>query len=46
LRCTRKTAAKYLDTLVGIWILEKYKVWRESYYVNVELFTLLQNVST
>jgi len=43
--CTRKTATKYLEALVGIGILVKYKVGRDSYYINKDLFELLQNVS-
>lgn len=43
--CTRKTAAKYLDKLTEIWILDKLKIGRDTYYINKELFKLLYNVS-
>ncbi len=45
LGCTRKTATKYLEELTIIWILEKYKIWRDSFYINKDLYTLLKNVS-
>ena len=45
LNCTRKTAAKYLDELVKIWILEKHKIWRDVFFINNDLFKLLENVS-
>lgn len=46
LQITRKTAAKYLDEMVGIGLLSKHKLGKENYYLNDALYTLLQNVST
>lgn len=37
---TRKTAAKYLDELVEIDLLEKEKIGRSAYYINRPLFDL------
>ena len=42
----RKTAAKYLDQLVDIGLLNKQQVKKENYYVNQDLFDLLLNVGT
>ncbi len=36
----RKTAAKYLDKIVGAGLLEKVKLGRSNYYINKELMTL------
>ena len=41
LQVTRATAAKYLDELVRIGLLSKHKKWKESYYLNDDLFNLL-----
>ncbi|RYF42257.1 MAG: Fic family protein, partial [Cytophagaceae bacterium] len=41
----RNTAAKYLEALVGIGLLEKHKIGVENFYMNVALYDLLQNVS-
>ncbi|MEM9092661.1 MAG: hypothetical protein AAGC93_28530 [Cyanobacteria bacterium P01_F01_bin.53] len=41
LQVTRQTAAKYLEELVRIGILEKHKVSRESFYLNYALHDLL-----
>ncbi len=38
----RVTAGSYLDALAKAGFLEKQKVWRSNYYVNVPLFKLLQ----
>ena len=39
----RKTAAKYLDTIVEMGLLEKIKIWNTNYYVNTELVNLFVN---
>lgn len=44
LNVKRRTAAKYLDELVAIGLLEKHKIGRENYYVNTALYVLLSNV--
>jgi Fic family protein len=38
----RVTASNYLDALSEAGFLEKQKVWRSNYYVNVPLFELLR----
>ena len=38
----RVTASNYLDALTEAGFLEKQKVWRSNYYVNVPLFDLLR----
>jgi Fic family protein len=38
----RVTASNYLDALTEVGFLEKQKVWRSNYYVNVPLFELLR----
>jgi Fic family protein len=45
LNIKRRTAAKYLDELVSIGLLEKHKIGRENYYINTALYQLLSNVS-
>jgi Fic family protein len=35
------TATRYLNELVRIGLMRKEKKWRESYYINIELFNLL-----
>lgn len=42
LEMTRKTASSYLNQLEEIGVLETIKMGREVYFVNVELFKLLQ----
>ncbi|WP_222165317.1 Fic family protein [Edaphocola aurantiacus] len=42
---SRKTAAKYLDELDRLGIVSKQKIWKDNYYINTDLFNLLQNVS-
>jgi Fic family protein len=44
LNVKRRTAAKYLDELVTIGLLDKHKIGRENYYINTALYTLLSNV--
>ena len=39
----RKTAAKYLDRIVEVGLLEKVKKGRENYYINVKLCNLFLN---
>jgi len=41
LRVSRVTATKYLEELVRIGLLEKLKMGRENYYINVALYNLL-----
>ena len=38
----RETASKYLNTLSNSWYLEPVKLWNTKYYINKELFMLLQ----
>jgi Fic family protein len=45
LRCTRQTAAKYLDELVNIGLLAKLQIARENFYLNIQLYDLLLNAS-
>ena len=40
---SRITATKYLDELTDIGLLQKEKIGRSSYYINVELLQLLMN---
>ncbi|MFZ5978000.1 MULTISPECIES: Fic family protein [Hydrotalea] len=42
---SRKTAAKYLDELDKLGIVSKQKIWKDNYYINSDLYNLLQNVS-
>ncbi|AEF80236.1 Fic family protein [Leadbettera azotonutricia] len=44
LKVTRVTAAKYLEELVRIGILEKQKLWKDNFYINRDLYKLLSNV--
>jgi Fic family protein len=39
---SRPTAANYLEVLTNARFLEKQKLWRSSYYINIPLFALLQ----
>jgi Fic family protein len=41
---SRKTAAKYLDELDKLGILSKQKIWKDNYYINTDLYNLLQHV--
>lgn len=38
----RKTAWKYLDELVNIWILELIQIKNTKYFINIKLFNLLK----
>lgn len=44
LQVSRKTASKYLDTLVGMGLLSKHRLGKENYYLNEQLYQLLLNV--
>jgi Fic family protein len=44
LQIHRNTARKYLEELVRIDILEKYKKGKENFYLNRDLFELLQKI--
>jgi Fic family protein len=44
LKVTRKTAAKYLDELVDIGVLQKHRIVKDNFYLNIELYELLRNV--
>jgi Fic family protein len=41
---SRKTAAKYLNQLDELGIVSKQKIWKDNYYVNTDLYTLLNSV--
>ena len=41
LKVSRLTAIKYLDQLANAGYLEKHKIWRSNYYINLPLFNLL-----
>ena len=45
LQIHRNTATKYLDELVRIGLLQKYRIGKENFYLNQSLFALLLNVS-
>ena len=44
LKVTRKTAAKYLEELVEIGVLQKHRIVKDNFYLNIELYELLLNV--
>ena len=46
LQVSRKTAAKYLESLVEIGMLSKHRIAKENYYLNDRLFALLLDVGT
>ena len=46
LECSRFTAWRTLKSLCELWVLKKQKIWNQNYYINKELFALLQNVWT
>jgi Fic family protein len=46
LQVTRKTAAKYLDELVDIGLLQKHRITKDNFYLNVGLYELLLNVGS
>lgn len=43
LHVTRVTATRYLERLVELQLLKKVRRGRSNYYINIPLFTLLQN---
>jgi Fic family protein len=42
LKVSRVTAAKYLKELEGIGILQSRRIWKETLYINTQLFELLR----
>ena len=44
--CSRFTAWRTLNYLCVLWVLKKEKIWNQNYYINKELFGLLQSVWT
>ena len=46
LQVSRLTATKYMDALVTGGFLQKQKIWRGNYYVNLALSAVLQGEST
>lgn len=46
LQIERKTATRYLDRIVELGLLEKIKVWRTNYYMNIPLINLFLNHSS
>jgi len=42
---TRQTATKYLDKLVDHGFLQKQRIWRQNYYINIPLFELFLKAS-
>jgi Fic family protein len=45
LRVSRLTATRYLEEMTRIALMSKHKLGRENYYINIDLFNLLSNVS-
>ncbi len=43
MKVSRITAAKYLKQLQGIGVLKSKKVWKETLYINTNLFDLLKS---
>lgn len=43
LRISRPTAISYLNQLIKAGLLEKIKLGRENYYINIQLFNLISN---
>lgn len=43
LKVTRITATRYLDELARIGLLDKQKIGRDNYYINIDLYELLGN---
>ena len=39
----RRTASKYLKQLEEIGVLESYKAWKETIYINTELMKLIRD---
>ncbi len=46
LQVTRQTAARYLDEVVTLGLLSKYKMGKENFYLNDALFTRLANANS
>lgn len=46
LSVSRQTASKYLDELARIGLVNKVKLGKDNYYINVGLYKLLTNVNT
>ncbi len=42
---TRPTATRYLDTLAEVGFLEKQRLGKENYYINIRLLQLLEDIS-
>jgi Fic family protein len=45
LQVSRQTAARYLDELVNIGLLKKYKLAKDNFYLNVALYELLRDAN-
>jgi Fic family protein len=45
LQVSRQTAARYLDELVNIGLLKKYKLAKDNFYLNVSLYELLRDAN-
>jgi DNA-binding IclR family transcriptional regulator len=45
LQVSRQTAARYLDELVNIGLLRKYKLAKDNFYLNVSLYELLRDAN-
>lgn len=43
LKVTRITSTRYLDELARIGLLDKQKIRRDNYYINIDLYELLGN---
>lgn len=39
---TRKTSAKYLNELIDSWYMVMIPIWKQRYFINIELFDLLR----
>ena len=44
-KVTHITATRYLNKLLDQKILMKRKLWKENYYINMELFALFSNIN-
>jgi Fic family protein len=42
LKVSRITASKYLNGLEKIGVLQSKKIWKETIFINIELFELLK----